>query len=214
MRRALRKTARQLEHEINQALSARNRAHAVKAKRWNNKTIARDFGVPEDIVRRIYTAVQTAKKQGLYKGHTADLIERSVERKLRGAEYSVAAKAYESLSFDPPGGYGGPEPTGSAKAPSRRDYDTGKAERANQMVSRAEAIIHGVLQRNKDRWALDKEELERLQQAADELDVAADLYEEAGPIFGVRAGTLHERAKIMRAVPTNLRYNYNYSYGK
>ena len=166
--------------------------------RWNHRSVARRLDVPEDIVRRIYAAVQTAKRQGLYGGHMADLSERSVGRKLVGNEYTVYARAKEHLGYDPPGGYGGPQPKGSAKAPPRVRYDDPKIAQASRMVASAESIIKGVL----SRWKFvsagrdESKDRELLRQAADELDVAADLYEEAGA--NIRAGTLHERARHAR----------------
>jgi hypothetical protein len=166
------------------------------SKRWSNKDVARKFGIPEDVVRRIYGAVQIARKQGLYGGHTADLIERGVGRKLVGNEYSVAALAKDHLGHAPPPGYGGPAPTGSAKAPPRAT-DQKKLDEAGRMVSGADAIIRDITKRRERQWSpLDRTETERLKDAADILDVAADLYEEAGA--KIRAGTLHERAKLAR----------------
>jgi hypothetical protein len=196
------KTARQLDREIAQALASR-RDHATKAGstgRWIHKDIARSLEVPEDVVRRIYAAVQIAKRQGLYGGHYADLVERSVGRKLLGAEYDVAARAKKHLGYDPPGGYGGPKPKGSAKGPPRAEYSE-KTEEASWLAGRADNSIKDVLKRRRHPrfgWdeTNDEKDREILRQAADELDVAADLYEEAGA--QITAGTLHERAKLAR----------------
>lgn len=193
----MKKPARQLDREIAEALGHSTRA---STKRWNHGSVAQSLHVPEDVVRRIYAAVQTAKRQGLYGGHMADLIERSVGRKLVGAEYTVAARAKEHLSYDPPGGYGGPKPMGTAKAPSRAKYDDPKIQRGQQLASRANTIISDVLRRRQTSWVTSSDDAAKqrdlLRQAADELDVAADLYEEAGA--SISAGTLHERAKIAR----------------
>lgn len=219
-----RKTPAQLDREIAEALVARRRTAALKRGkrgarssrrnlppsadrhhatigRWVHKTIGQRHSVPEDVVRRIYAAVQTAKRQSLYGGHMADLIERSVGRKLIGYEYNVAARAQEHLSYDPPGGYGGPAPKGSAKPPPRAKYDDPTIETASRFVARADTIIKDVLRRRRHPtfgWdtSNDAKDRELLQQAAEELDVAADLYEGAGA--GVRGGTLHERAKLAR----------------
>lgn len=168
--------------------------------RWIHRIVARRHGVPEDVVRRIYVAVQTAKRQGLHGGHTIDLIERSVGRKLVGHEYAVATRAKEHLRHDPPGGYGGPQPRGGAKAPPRATYDDPKIESASRIAARADATIKDVLRRRQTYGGWDEsnaaKDRDLLRQAADELDVAADLYEEAGA--GVRAGTLHERARHAR----------------
>lgn len=167
--------------------------------RWIHRSVARSHDVPEDIVRRIYGAVQIAKRQGLHGGYAVDFIERSVGRKLVGHEYTVAARAKEHLGYDPPGGYGGPKPTGSAKEPPRAKYGEPKVEGASQMAARADRIIKDVLRR-RAQWSRggwdEKKDRDFLRQAADELDVAADLYEEAGA--SIRAGTLHERARHAR----------------
>ena len=198
----MKKSARQLDREIARALGhATRKTEASATGRWNHRAIARRLNVPEDVVRRIYAAVQTAKSQGLHGGYTADFIERSVGRKLVGGEYDVAARAKEHLSYDPPGGYGGPQPKGSAKEPPRVKYGDPKIERASQLIARANTIIKDVLKRRRHStfgWdeTNDAKDRDLLRQAADELDVAADLYEEAGA--GVRAGTLHERARHAR----------------
>jgi len=152
-------------------------------------------------VRRIYAAVQTAKRQGLFGGYMVDLVERSVGRKLVGNEYTVEARAREHLKYDPPGGYGGPKPKASAKEPPRVKSDDPKLARTAPMISRANAAIKDVLHRRKHPtfgWdeSNDSKDREILRHAADELDVAADLYEEAGA--GIRAGTLHKRAEHAR----------------
>lgn len=170
---------------------------AAPTGRWVHKSVARSFGVPEDVVRRIYAAVQTAKRLGLYGGYYADLVERSVGRKLVGGEYTVAARAKEHLGYDPPGGYGGPRPKGSAKEPPRAQY----SESASRVAAGADRIIKDVLDRRRHPrfgWDESNDSKDRalLRQAADELDVAADLYEGAGS--GVAAGTLRERAKYAR----------------
>lgn len=206
---AFKKSGCQLDAEIAEALAkpvgALSRRHhatvaAPSPKRWNHRKIARGYLVAEDVVRRIYAAVQTAKRQGLYAGHLADLIERSVDRNLSGAEYTVASLAREHLGYDLPSGYGGPKPKGSAKEPPRSQAGP-KTETAAQIAGRANTSIKEVLDRRRDArfgWdeTNDASDRERLRHAADELDVAADLYEEASA--GVRAGTLHERAKLAR----------------
>jgi len=170
--------------------------------RWIHRSVARSHDVPEDIVRRIYAAVQTAKRQGLHGGYMADLIERSVGRKLVGGEWNVVLRAKQHLAYDPPGGYhGSPKPKGSAKEPPRWRYDDPKAERASRFTASANTIIKSVLSRRKHPtfgWdeSNDSKDRELLRQVADDLDVAADLYEEAGA--GVRAGTLRERARHAR----------------
>jgi len=217
---AVKKGPAQLEREIAEALarplktfqdprSSRKVGHASvghstkklessTSGRWIHRAVARSHDVPEDVVRRIYGAVQIAKRQGLHGGYAVDLIERSVGRKLVGHEYTVASRAKEHLSYDPPSGYGGPKPTGSAKEPPRAKYGE-KVEGASQMASRADRIIKDVLRR-REQWSRggwdEKKDRDLLRQAADELDVAADLYEEAGA--NIRAGTLHERARQAR----------------
>ncbi len=161
--------------------------------RWSHKEIARRYEVLEDIVRRIYATVQTAKRQGLHGGYYADLVERSVGRKLRGAEYTISARAKEHLGYDPPGGYQGPKPRGSAKETPRAKYDDPKVERARQLVAGANRIIDNFIRFKLPRIPAD---LDILKYAADELDVAADLFEEGGA--GVTAGTLRERARLAR----------------
>lgn len=203
------KTSAQLDREIAEALgrtkrksrSTSSRRHHATIGRWIHKTIAQRYSVPEDVVRRIYASVQEAKRQGLYGGYYADLVERNVGRKLKGGEYDVAARAKEHLSYDPPGGYGGPAPKGSAKPPPRATYDDPEIESASRFVARGNMIIKDVLQRRRHPtfgWdtANDATDRDLLRQAAEELEVAADLYEGAGA--GVRGGTLHERAKLAR----------------
>ena len=165
------------------------------------KTIAQRYSVPEDVVRRIYAFVQTAKRQGLYGGHYADFVERNVGCKLKGGEYAVAARAKEHLSYDPPGGYGGPAPKGSVKTPPRTKYDDPAIKTAASFVTRGNNIIKDVLRRRRHPtfgWdtSNDAKDRDLLRQAAEELEVGADLYEGAGA--GVRGGTLHERAKLAR----------------
>ena len=181
------------------------RQHATMAtpatRRWIHRVIAERHRVPEDVVRRIYAAVQTAKRQGLYGGHTFDLLERSVGRRLTGDEYVVSSLAQEHLGYAPPSGYGGPKPKGTAKEPARAEASDPKIERASRLVARAEATIKDVLGRRRHpRFGWDETndaaDRELLRNAADELDVAADLYEDAGA--RVRGGTLHERAKNAR----------------
>ena len=172
-----------------------------KTGRWNNRSVAQRFGVAEDVVRCIYAAVQTAQRQGLYGGYMVDLIERSVGRKLIGNEYTVANRAKEHLGYDPPGGYGGPKPKASAKEPPRVMVDDPKIQRASRMATGAETTIKAILRRRQrpgGGWdeSNDSKDRDLLRHAADELDVAADLYEEAGA--GMRAGTLHERARHAR----------------
>lgn len=213
------KTTAQLEREINESLRSCNAAckhghkhvgprhHLTKkdtsaAKgRWSHRSIAQRLDVPEDVVRRIYATVQTAKRQGLSGGYLADIIEQNVGRKLRGGEYTVVARAKEHLGYDPAGGYGSPEPKAYAKRPPRPKYDDPRMERARQLTGRANLSIEDVLRRRKHPifgWDASNDSGDRalLRHAADELDVAADLYEEAGA--GVSAGTLHERARLAR----------------
>lgn len=169
------------------------------ASRWTHQSVARSFNVPEDVVRRIYAAVQTAKRQGLHGGYAVDLIERSVGRKLVGHEYDVAARVKEHLGYWPPGGYGGPKPRGAAKEPLRARYDDPKVEKASRLVTGADRIIKNLVRPNLTLVPLD---YDLLRNAASDLEIAADLYEEAGA--GVRAGTLRERARIARRGDTKL----------
>ena len=203
-----RKTAKQLDREITEALARaeRNRAHATAkvsptGGRWIHRTVATSHGVPEDAVRQIYAAVQTAKKQGLHGGYLADLIERRVGRRLAAGEYVVASKAREHLGYDPPGGYGGPKPTGSEREFPRARADDPKIERASRLVAQAGGVIKEVLNRRRHRtfgWDESNDSNDRalLRQVADELDVAADLYEGGGS--HVHAGTLRKRATYAR----------------
>ena len=208
----MKKTARQLDREIEEALAKRNgrkspSSHATKKAsstpgRWMHKDIAKTYGVPEDVVRRIYATVQTAKKQGLYGGYAADLVERNVGRNLVGGEYDVYTKAKEHLSYDPPGGYGGPRPTGTAKEPPRAGYGDPQIAEAAHVASQAERVIKDLLAKRRHRsfgWDWDKQAQDRalLADVADELEVAADLYEGAGA--NVRSGTLRERARYARS---------------
>lgn len=171
------------------------------AKRWNHSDVARSLHVPEDVVRRIYAAVQESKKQGLYGGHYADYIERALGRHLTGGEYTVADRAKKHLGYDPPSGYQGPAPKGKAKEPSR-EYDKDKVAKAQRLAAQGEHAISDVMRRRKlNRYPSTKDdEIDRalLKEAAGELDVAADLFELAGPRFQVRAGTLHQQAKHAR----------------
>lgn len=210
-----RKPAAQLDREIAAALKrsapkARHSpiGHSTKTaassttKRWNHRSVAQSLGVAEDVVRRIYAAVQTAQRQGLYGGYAADLIERSMGRKLVNGEWSVVMRAKKHLDYDPPGGYGGPKPKGSAAEPPRASYNDPKIEKGSQLISRADVTIKDVLNRRRHPafgWDESNDAKDRalLRQAADELDVAADLYEEAGAKVG--AGTLHQRARFARA---------------
>ncbi len=184
------KTATQLDREIAEALSKK------KTKRWVHRDVAHANDVAEDVVRRIYAAVQTAKKQGLHGGYAVDLVERMVGRKLMAGEYTVASKARTHLGYAPPGGYGGPKPRGSAKEPARAAYDDPSIVRAKQLIASADAVIRDLAAKDRP-WGLDEARVRgRLQQVADELDVAADLYEEAGA--KVRAGTIRARANLAR----------------
>lgn len=169
--------------------------------RWTHRSIAKRYDVPEDVVRRIYAAMQIAKRQELHGGYMADFIERHVGRKLVGNEYTVATRARDHLNYNPPGGYGGPRPKASAKEPLRVMYDDPKVVRASRLAGSAEAVIKDVLRRRKGAhggWDETNDQSDRnlLHNAAADLDVAADLYEEAG--VRVKAGTLHERAKHAR----------------
>jgi len=179
------------------SISVGARSHSTKRKRWNHGDVARAHGTSEDVVRRIYAAVQTAKKQGLYGGHTADLIERQLGRRLMGREYTVSALAHEHLQHKPLSGYGGPAPRGSARLSPRANPDDPRIQEAGQLAAQANRVIHEVRSR-RDPWA-DWSSKDRglLRQAADDLDVAADLYEEAG--VNIRAGSLHERARHARS---------------
>jgi hypothetical protein len=185
-----RTSARQLDREIAESLAKR------PAKRWNSRKIARDHDVDEGIVRRIYAAIQTAKRQGLRGGHMADLIERNVGRRLRGGEYAVVRLAKEQLQYAPEGGYSGPQPTGAAKPPPRAEASDRRIQEAQRRADHAERIIKEVLERT-GMWGSEEKNHAQLRQAADELDVAADQYEEAGAT--VTAGTLHERARLARS---------------
>lgn len=196
----IKKTPKQLDREIAEALATQP-AHATKAKRWIHKDVARSYEVPEDVVRRIYEAVQIAKRQGLYGGHYADLVERNVGRRLVGHEYDVAARAKDHLSYDPPSGYGGPKPTGRAKEPPRSDFDDPKRNDASRFRDKAEVTIRDVLARRRHPtfgWdeSNDSKDRQLLKEAAEELDVAADLYEGAG--MNVSAGTVRQRASYAR----------------
>jgi hypothetical protein len=168
--------------------------------RWIHKDVARRYGADEDAVRRIYAAVQTAKRQGFHGGYYADFVERSLGRKLAGAEYTISKLAKQRLNYDPPGGYGGPKPSGVAAEPSR-DRDRQKMEQAERMASGANKIIRDVSKRRERfEWSpLDwtaRAAYASLKDAADVLDVAADLYEEAGAM--ISAGTLRKRATYAR----------------
>lgn len=169
----------------------------TKPKRWVHKDVARANDVPEAVVRRIYKSVQTAKKQGLHGGHATDLLERDVGRHLIGGEYEVARKARDHLDYHPPGGYQGPKPTGAAAEPPRASSCDRRMREASQIRNAAERVIKDVQQRSGRAGTSEPECLKRLRKAADELDVAADLYEEAGA--RVLAGTVHERARQARS---------------
>lgn len=172
-------------------------APAKKPGRWSHKAMASAYNVAEDVVRRIYGAVQLAKRQGLHGGYLVDLIERSVGRKLINGEYNIVARAKEHLGYAPAGGYGGPKPSGVAREPARPRYDDPKIRAAQPIRDEAESTIRSVLRRHQTAGCLGGKEKVLLAQAADELDVAADLYEEAGA--KVLAGTLHERARHARS---------------
>jgi hypothetical protein len=185
------KTAAQLDQEISRALVA------GPAKRWVHRTVAREFDVPEDVVRRIYAAVQTAKKQELRGGYAVDLIERMVGRRLINGEYAVAKRAKAHLQYSPESGYGGPEPRGEAAEPMRA-HDEKMVLKARQLADRAEGTITTVMKRLATSDWDSRKDPALLQQAAGELDAAADAFEEAGPRFNVRAGTLRKRADLAR----------------
>jgi hypothetical protein len=185
------KTAAQLDQEISRALVA------SPAKRWVHRTVAREFDVPEDVVRRIYAAVQTAKKQELRGGYAVDLIERMVGRRLINGEYAVAKRAKAHLQYNPEGGYQGSEPRGEAAEPMRA-YDEKMVLKARQLADRAEGTITTVMKRLATSDWDSRKDPALLQQAAGELDAAADAFEEAGPRFNVRAGTLRKRADLAR----------------
>lgn len=183
------------------------------AKRWNHKVVARSNRVAEDVVRRIYAAAQTAKQQGLYGGYYADFLERSVGRRLIGAEYDVSKQAKAHLAYDPPGGYGGPKPTGVAAEPLRPKYGDPKVTKAHEILARAEREIDQAVTRLKDRnvWGARgtcAKDRDLLRGSADELCVAADILEEVGS--GVAAGTLRERAKHARAGDYGMLESYRF----
>lgn len=180
-------TTAQLDREI---------ATSIGKKRWNNRTVAQSHRVPEDVVRRIYSAVQLAKRQGLHAGYMVDLVEREVGRKLRGAEYTVAKLAKEHLGYALPSGYGGPVPKGAAAVPPRAPA-TSKTQDAGELAATGERLIKDVLKRTNAGMISDPSAQRDLNLAADELEVAADLYEEAGS--KIRAGTLRERARLARS---------------
>lgn len=186
------KTAAQLDRDI---------AHALvggPAKRWVHRTVAQEFDVPEDVVRRIYAAVQAAKKQGLRGGYAVDLVERMVGRRLIGDEYGVEKRARQHLQYDPETGYGGPEPRGESAEPMRA-HDEKMVLTARQLADRAERTIKTVMDRLATSSWDERKDPALLQQAAGELDAAADAFEEAGPRFNVRAGTLRKRAELARS---------------
>lgn len=186
------KTAAQLDREIARALVR------GPAKRWVHRTVAQKFDVPEDVVRRIYAAVQTAQKQNLRGGYAVDLVERMVGRRLMGGEYDVEKRAREHLQYNPESGYGGPEPRGAAAEPLRV-HDEKMVLKARQLAERAQRTIKTVTDRlATSSWDARKDPA-LLQQAAGELDAAADAFEEAGPRFNTRAGTLHKRAELARS---------------
>ena len=109
------------------------------------------------------------------------------------------SRAKEHLGYAPPGGYGGSKPKGAAKEPLRAKYDDPKVEKAARLAAGADRIIKNLARPNLTLHPLD---FDLLRKAAEELEVAADLYEEAGA--GVRAGTLRERARIARRGDTKL----------
>jgi hypothetical protein len=185
------KTAAQLDRDI---------AHALvggPAKRWVHRIVAQKYGVPEDVVRRIYAAVQTAQKQGLRGGYAVDLVERMVGRRLINGEYAVEKRAREHLRYNPEGGYQGPAPRGEAAEPMRV-HDEKMVLTARQLADRAELTIATVMSRLATQSWDDRRDPALLQHAAGELDAAADAFEEAGPRFNVRAGTLRKRADLAR----------------
>jgi hypothetical protein len=186
----------EVEHKFSVPIASIWSRTSHATKRWIHKDVAQSLRVPEDVVRRIYTAIQTAKKQGLYGGHTVDLIERSLGRRLMGNEYTVSTRAHEHLQHKPPSGYGGPKPRGSASEPPRARASDQRIIEADRMAARANRSIYDV-RRRKDPWSdWSAKDRQLLREAADELDVAADLYEGAGS--NIRAGSLHERAQHAR----------------
>jgi len=172
-------------------------------KRWIHKDVALRSKVAEDIVQRIFVAVQIAKLQGLHGGYTVDLIERSVGHCLTVYEHGVAHLAREHLGYSsPPHGYGGPKPQGSAKAPSRT-IDRIKVDEAMRLVSGGDAIIRDVLARRERSTRSRKPSFSvLLKKAANILDVAANACKQAGAVL--RAGTLSERAKYARSGNFNM----------
>src|SRR5262249_43794954 len=119
----------------------------VVRRRWIHKDVALCRHVAENMVRKIYAAVQIAKRQGLHGGYTVDLIERSVGRNLTLYEYGVAHLARKHLDYsNPPCGYGGPKPQGLAKEPSR-SIDRAKIDDVMRLVSGADATIRNILAR-------------------------------------------------------------------
>ncbi len=184
--------------------------------RWIHKDVARQYDVPENVVRTIYAAVQTAKKQGMYGGQYADFVEREVGRKLRGNEYTVSAAAKQHLNYDPPGGRNYDlKLRGRAKEPARASYNDSQILQAEPILGAANRIIKDVLDRNEhprfqghyNSTEVTRGDREALETAALELEVAADLYEGAGA--KVRAGTIRERAKLARRVELNALSKYD-----
>lgn len=213
MARPKRRTSAQLDREIAQFLlrPARKRAAkkskatrprryheskatgplATKPKRWNGKKVAEDHDVELHAAKAIYDAVKIATEQGLYAGHLADLVEHMVGRRLYRNEYEVLRLVKAHLGYDQPSGYGGPEPKGKAKLPDRRiternNYD---ADQLRADADRAIKAAESEQSYNTQRTMLDR--------AADDLDVAADKYEQSG--HRVLSGTLRKRAQLARA---------------
>lgn len=164
--------------------------------------MAKTYGVPETIVRRLYEAVQISKKQGLYGGHSADFIERHLGRRLRGSEFSVLARAKKHLLYDPPGGYEGPKPRGPAAEPTRW-FDERLMKHTDALVARACANIKRVTSARG--WKEDRyytpEGKALLAAAAEDLYMAAEAAEQGGR--RIRAGTLRERARAAERIADN-----------
>ncbi len=167
------------------------------------KTWAKRHGVSEDMTRRINAAVASAKKQGLHGGRTVDAIERAIGAVPTGNEFAVIEAAKKHHNHAPPMGYGGPD---DKTAPDRKQVNEEAKKRAETLLIKANArylnILHPWQRRQTDsdirnQMPTDQEKRDA-RDLADDFEVVADAFEEAGPIFAVRAGTLRKRAKAMR----------------
>lgn len=193
---------------------------ASAIKRWANAELAKRHNVDAAVAKKISDAVKSAKKQGLQGGETVDAIERAIGRRLHAGEYSVADAAKKHHEHDPPGGYSGPR---AKDAPDPQKVDEKKrdqAQRSAQMASnKIVSVAHGLQMRIDKREGsvrgeayaglstaekaeyrrsgeLTDGERAKLREAVDDLEVAADAFEEAGPRFHVLAGTLRKRAEF------------------